>query len=342
MKRFKGLNAGIVLGGVFVMLALLVVLFALIGGLGISFWLLLAVAPGMIMLVTVVIYYRRYSSEPHPSPFSDPLPGRAPETLEHFQRSTIEQLADISATLSNKAMSLNNGRGTDEVHATGRSDSLVSSPAIGIQSDVSRAQSFAQLADKMQYLADLTTHMLENSQTLTRNVEPGVALNSTLDSQYLCFTLIGMPFAMSLLNVHALMEATQLLPKPGRSSQSRRAVRFGSSLVPVIDLGVHFGGQPIKVNVSTHIVIVEVSLGDRWQRVGVVTERVGRIIDIPWTQIEAPATSDDGIGNEFVLGTAMVNNQSVTVLDIERALLASESVLLRASPLPVEQDELLS
>ncbi|UVL86475.1 chemotaxis protein CheW [Pseudomonas sp. B21-028] len=341
MKRFKGLNAGIVFGGIFVMLMLLVVLFALIGGLGISFWLLLAVTPGMIMLMTVVSYYRRYPSETLPGPFSDPLAGRAPETLEHFQRSTMEQLADISATLSNKVLPLNTVRGTDQAHGTGRSDSLATNPAIGIQPDAGRAQSFVQLAEKMQHLADLTTHMLEKSQTLTRNVEPGAALNSTLDSQYLSFTLDGMPFALSLLNVHALVEATQLTPKPGRSSQSR-AVRLGSSLVPVIDLGAHFGGQPIKIDISTHIVIVDVSLGDRWQRVGIVTERVGRILDIPWTQIVAPTTSGDRIGNEFVLGTAMVNAQSVTLLDIERVLLASESIVLRAPTPPEEQDELLS
>ncbi|WP_260954603.1 chemotaxis protein CheW [Pseudomonas citri] len=209
--------------------------------------------------------------------------------------------------------------------------------SIEAKHNASRTQDFAQLADKMQHLADLTTHMLERSQALTHAVvDSPLAINdTTLDSQYLSLVVDGTAFAVSMLNVHTLMEATQLMPRPGQSLPARRAIRLGSSLVPVIDLGLHFGGRPVKIGASTHIIIVEVPVGDHWQRVGLVPDAVGRILDIPWGQIEAPATSGAG----FILGTTLVSSHRVMLLDIERLLLASGSVGLRTQPRPVEQQE---
>jgi purine-binding chemotaxis protein CheW len=259
----------------------------------------------------------------------------------------MEQLADISAVLgSQRVTPMKAGPVAAQWVVANEAEApaspRISNPAIATQPDTNPAQAFADLADKMQYLANLTTHMLERSQTLNRTVvEPRVTVkNSTLDSQYLSFTLDGMAFAVSMLHVHALMEATQLIPKPDRPAQSRRAVRLGSSLVPIIDLGVHFAGKPVNIGASTSIIVVEVPVGDRWQRVGLVADMAGRILNIPWGQIEAPVMSGDGVGDELVLGIATVNNHRVTLLDIERALLVSESGVLRTLPRPAEQQEL--
>jgi hypothetical protein len=69
--------------------------------------------------------------------------------------------------------------------------------------------------------------------------------------------------------------------KPSIPTKLRRAIRLRNALVPVIDLGAHFGGRPIKVGSGTSIVILKVTSGDRMQMIGVVVDAVGKVLEIP-------------------------------------------------------------
>jgi chemotaxis signal transduction protein len=345
-----------------------------------SFWLLLAVALGIVMLVALGIHYRgnpRINAKP--SAPIEPLAEVEPDELERLKRNAIEQLSVISAVLrsstattliaeqtSGQAASSATGRAlpslqdrdesqdsaiatehfdkpVDTREETGSRPSLPAlGSAIGAPRNFTRDKDLADLANKMCQLTELASHMLEKRQILARTtIDPLLAAdNTTPNGHYLSFTLDGEPFAVSMLSVYAIVEATQLITQPSLSPKLRRAIRLRNTLVPVIDLGVHLGGQPIKIGWSTSIVILEVTIGDRMQMIGVVVDTVGKVLEISPVEIEPPAVSDSKIRNDFTLGTVTVNNHTVTLLDIVRGLSANEFVVLRSAAQSVAQENL--
>lgn len=84
-----------------------------------SFWLLLAVAPGIVMLVALGIHYRgnpRINAKP--SAPIEPLAEVEPDELELFKQNTIEQLNVISAVLRSSTAEQTSGQAAS--NATGR------------------------------------------------------------------------------------------------------------------------------------------------------------------------------------------------------------------------------
>jgi chemotaxis signal transduction protein len=128
--------------------------------------------------------------------------------------------------------------------------------------------------------------------------------------------------------------------KPSIPTKLRRAIRLRNALVPVIDLGAHFGGRPIKVGSGTSIVILKVTSGDRMQMIGVVVDAVGRLLEIPAAEIDPPVTCDSKIRNDFTFGTVMINNHRVTLLDIERGVSVNEFIVLRSALQSVAQENI--
>jgi chemotaxis signal transduction protein len=335
----------------------------------------LVVAPGIVMLVALGIRYRRNTRiNAKPSTPIEPLAEVEPDGLEQLKRDAIEQLNVISAVLrsstattliaeqtSGQAASSARGRAlpslqdrdgsqdsaivskhfdkpVDAREETGSpSNLLVPDSAIGATRNLGLDKDFTELAANMLKLAGLTSRLFDKRQALRHTaIGPLLAANG----HYLTFALGNEPFALSTLNVYAIVEASQLITKPSMLPKLRRAIRLRNSLVPVIDLGAHLGGQPIKIGGSTSIVILEVTNGDRMQMIGVVVDAVGKVLEISPVEIAPPAASDSKIRNDFTLGTVSINNHTVTLLDIGRGLSANESVVLHSAAQSVAQENI--
>lgn len=294
-----------------------------------GFWLFL-IAPGIVMLVWLVVHLWRIdvkSGRP-----VDPPAEVEPVRLEQFARHTIDQLNGACATL---------GRSVAAGHASYEVPVAPTRLPVPKRS-VTDNKDFIKLADKMYQLAELTSHMLEKRQVLAGTaIDPLLAAdNPTPSRPYLSFTLDGELFAISTSNVCAIVEGTQLINKPATTSKLRRAIRMGNTLVPVIDLGIHLAGRPVKMDWSTCVVILEMGSGDRMQKIGVMVDAVSRVLRVSPAQIEQPEICDSKIRNGFILGSASVNNFTLTLLDIERGLSANEFVLPRSVTQLVAQENI--
>ncbi|WP_260955961.1 chemotaxis protein CheW [Pseudomonas citri] len=285
------------------------------------FWVwLLLMAPGIAMLIWLVVYLWRTEVEPGKS--VEPPAEVEFVSLEQFTRHTMDQLNLVSAVL----------RRSEAIGEPGAPTRLPVATA-----SVTNDKEFTGLADKVSQLAELTYHMLEKSQALSETIpDPLLAADIPTSGRYhLSFTLDGERFAINASNVHAVVEASQLVTKPAMTSKLRRAIRLGDTLVPVIDLGVRLAGRSMKIGWSSCVVILDVGSGERMQMIGVVVDAVGKVIEISPMEIELPATSDSKIRNDFILGTTSVDDHTLTLLDIKRGLLANEFVLARSVVKPV-------
>jgi len=340
-----------------------------------SFLLVLAVAPGIVMFVALGIrYLGRSRIDDEPGSAAEQLGETEPGELARFMRDTIEQLNGIAVELRNTIPDAEQARGQEISNTTGlplhsardderrsgatvteeriaervgtldesppQTDPLPLGSAIEAMRSVTHDKALAQLAIKMRKLTELASRMEDERLALERNaMDPQPAANGPEPSRhYLTFTLGDEQFAVSTLSVHCVVEAMQLIAEPSMPPKIRKAIRLSGALVPVIDLGARFGGQTIEIGWNTRIVILEVTGGGRSQLIGLVVDAVGKVLEIHPTDIEPPAASDNRIRDDFTLGTATADNRPVTLLDIGRGFSANELIMLRSAARSTKQE----
>jgi len=142
--------------------------------------------------------------------------------------------------------------------------------------------------------------------------------------QFLTFMLGGEMYAMGILAIKEIIEYSSLTEVPMMPASVRGVINLRGSVVPVVDLAVRFGRAPGAVTKRTCIVIVEISLNDARQDVGVVVDAVNEVLEIAPADIEPPPTFGTRIRTDFIHGMGKVNNRFVILLDANRVLSLDE------------------
>ena len=329
------------------------------------FWVMAAVAPGILMLVILGICQlggSRKGSEPEPT--AEPLVDAKADELTRFTRDTIEQLNGIAmalrdttpeaewapghAPLVTKGLPRPYGWSEEgrrrtvepvaERNAIGdesasRDNLLSLDSAVEAMHSVTRDKAVAELAAKIRKLTELAGRMEDERLALERNVldaQPA-ASGPEQSEHYLAFALGDEQFALSIENIHGVIEAAQLVTEPSVSPKVRRAIKLHGALVPVIDLGALLSGQPLEIGWSSRILLLEVTRHDRLQIIGVVVDTAGRVLEIKPQDIQPPAVCDIQIRNDFAFGTVTIDNRAITLLDIERGYSVNELFVLQSA-----------
>jgi purine-binding chemotaxis protein CheW len=142
--------------------------------------------------------------------------------------------------------------------------------------------------------------------------------------QFLTFMLGGEMFAMGILAIKEIIEYSALTEVPMMPASVRGVINLRGSVVPVVDLSVRFGRTPAAVTKRTCIVIVEISLNDTRQDVGVVVDAVNEVLEIPAEDIAPPPTFGTRIRTDFIQGMGKVNHRFVIILDVTQVLSLDE------------------
>ena len=152
--------------------------------------------------------------------------------------------------------------------------------------------------------------------------------------QYLTFQLAGEEYAISILSVREIIDFGTVTRVPRTPQFIRGVINLRGSVVPVIDMAAKLG-LPETVNTNrTCIVIVEVNLeGDR-VHMGIVTDEVTQVLDLPSDEIEPPPAFGMQVNVDYLVGIGKVNKSFVLILDIDRVLSMNElsSAAMLGSP----------
>ncbi len=304
------------------------------------FLMIVAVMSGIAVLVILGIYWLG-RSHIEDEPGSD-TPGAGgeqfnetePEQRGRFIRDTIEQLNSIAVALRDDNSEAEHAPGQEALSKTRPR------PPSGKRRSVTYDMALAQLAAKMHKLTEYANRIQNELLVIERNAmaSPPPSASIAANRHYLSFTLCDEHFAVSTLNIHSVVEATQLITEPSVPSKTRKAIRLRGALVPVIDLGVRLGWPPLVLDRSSRIVILEVTHADRLQLIGVVVDSIGKLLKIAPAEIKPPAQHDTRIRNDFSLGTIWADERTATLLDIGQVLLVHEPAKLAPTTQAAEQE----
>ena len=142
--------------------------------------------------------------------------------------------------------------------------------------------------------------------------------------QYLTFLQGNDPFAVALPHVKEIIEYTRVTPVPMVPDFIRGVINLRGSVVPVIDLKARFGHGRSEVTKRTSIIIVEISVDDARQSLGILVDAVNTVLDIPAADVEPPPRFGARLRTDFIEGMGRIADKFVIILAVDKVLSIDE------------------
>jgi purine-binding chemotaxis protein CheW len=154
-------------------------------------------------------------------------------------------------------------------------------------------------------------------------------LKATEQTQFLTFLLAEELYAVSILRVREIIEYDTVTRVPNMPASIRGVINLRGAVVPVIDLAVCFGLRESRVTKRTCVIIAEVEVGGERLVMGLMADAVSHVIDLLSADIEPPPAFGTRVRVDFLKGLGKIGKRFVLILDLDRALTATD--LLAAS-----------
>ncbi|ALN17454.1 chemotaxis protein CheW [Ectopseudomonas mendocina] len=151
---------------------------------------------------------------------------------------------------------------------------------------------------------------------------------SNAAGQYLTFTLAQELFGVDIHAVREIIEYGRLTSVPMMPPSILGVINLRGAVVPVIDLGLRFGGKATVIGPRTCIVILEIASRDGLRVIGMVVDAVNEVLELGSGQIEPPPSFGNRIRADFIRGMGKLDDRLVVLLDVGRVLSDDEIALL--------------
>jgi purine-binding chemotaxis protein CheW len=164
------------------------------------------------------------------------------------------------------------------------------------------------------------------------------AAPSLARTQYLSFALCGEEYAVDILRVREIIEYDALTRVPSMPASVRGVINLRGRVVPVVDLAARFGLQESEITRRSCIVMVELMVDDESVVLGIIADAVSQVLDLAESDIEPAPSFGTSVDTRFIQGMAEAGKKFVIILDVDRALDATE-LLADVPTTPTEEIE---
>lgn len=162
---------------------------------------------------------------------------------------------------------------------------------------------------------------------MTKGKEPAVE-KSGETRQFLTFGIADECFGMELRQTREILEYSEVTQVPLMPKFICGVINLRGEVVPVIDLAIRLGREPILVNKRTCIVVVELFDEEQNYVLGLLADHVNEVVELQIDDIEKAPAFGAKIRAEFILGIAKKEDEFIVLLDAEKTLSPKELALL--------------
>ena len=135
--------------------------------------------------------------------------------------------------------------------------------------------------------------------------------------QFLAFLLGNEQYAVDILRVQEIRPWQQPMPIPNAPPYIKGVINIRGEIVPIADLRERLGFERFPYGPQTVVVVVKVEGAERSRLLGVVVDGMSDVYNLPEEGLKEPPDLGDAHLMAFARGVAMVNEQMVTVLNLE-------------------------
>lgn len=157
--------------------------------------------------------------------------------------------------------------------------------------------------------------------------------------QFLSFFFGDEEYAADILRIREVVEYQRLTPVPTTPAWVRGVMNLRGTVVPVLDLAAKLHQGETTVEKLTCVVVFEIDLEREPMPIGVMIDRVGRVLELQPDDIQEAPAFGSKVRTELLHGLGMVDDQPIPILDIQRVLTEDELAAAVAGTEPGDPDE---
>ncbi len=146
------------------------------------------------------------------------------------------------------------------------------------------------------------------------------------EGKYLTFTLAREDYGISILKIKEIIGMMPITSVPRTPDFVKGVFNLRGKVIPVVDLRLKFGMEPMDYTDRTCIVVVEIAGSQSTLMMGVVVDSVSEVLNVKGEEVEKPPTFGNRLDSEYLLGMAKTESGVKILLDIDRVLSAEEIV----------------
>jgi len=151
------------------------------------------------------------------------------------------------------------------------------------------------------------------------------AASESREGKYLTFELGGEEYGLEILKVKEIIGIMNITSVPQTPEYVKGVINLRGKVIPVIDLRIKFGMEPLEYNERTCIIVVDIA-GGSGNRImmGIVVDSVSEVLNVKGDEIEDAPTFGAKLDTRYISGMAKIEGGVKIMLDIDRVLSEEE------------------
>lgn len=139
--------------------------------------------------------------------------------------------------------------------------------------------------------------------------------------KYLTFDLSGEVYGIDILRIREIIGVMEITPVPHTPECVKGVMNLRGKIIPVVDLRLRFGMDPIDYTERTCVIFVEFDTSKGVvAQVGLVVDAVSEVAQISPGDIEPPPAMGESLDTGYLRGMAKMKEKVVILLDIAKVL----------------------
>jgi len=157
------------------------------------------------------------------------------------------------------------------------------------------------------------------------------ANSNVREGKYLTFTLAAEEYGIGILKVKEIIGMMAITTVPQTPDYMKGVINLRGKVIPVVDLRLKFGMEAMGYTERTCIIVVEITGGGGKIQMGILVDSVSEVLNIRAGEIEDTPNFGSRLDTDYILGMAKTGGRVKILLEIDKVLSESETVLLTAA-----------
>jgi purine-binding chemotaxis protein CheW len=142
--------------------------------------------------------------------------------------------------------------------------------------------------------------------------------------QLVTFKLGNETYGIDIMDVKEIVSLSEIRPIPGAPSYVSGIMNLRGVIIPIIDLHKRFQLEKPKLSEDEELLSGYIIINIDGTKIGIVIDKVSRVLNIESEEIQAPPQMMSGIGSEYIRGVIHKEEEYLIFLDIRRIFNSQE------------------